>query len=318
MSVAARATWQVPLRKPPALAPGARFAAIAPASAFDVQAFHAGLSELAALGFETTYDESVFARDGYVAGRAADRAQALERAWRDPSIDAIVAVRGGYGSVHLLPLLDPDLPGRHPKPLVGYSDITTLHMWQAQHGQVAFQGPMLEGRFAHGADRYDRETFLRALMSVDPLGELRGPDLETFVEGEARGPIFGGTLTQVAASLGTPFAFDPPPACILFLEDVGERPYRLDRLLMQLRLAGILARAAGIVLGTFPGCDEPGGEPTGRATLASLLRDFEGPVVFGLPVGHVEGPALTLPLGVTVRLVANADPRVVVEEAAVA
>jgi len=309
--------WTLPAQKPPALGPGARIAVVAPASAFDVDAFQAGLAELRALGFDASYDDSVFARDRYLAGAPALRVAALERAWRDPAIDGIIAVRGGYGSVHLLPLLDPDLPRRHPKVFIGYSDITTIHMWLGQHGQVAFQGPMIEGRLALGAGRYDRDTFMRAVTIPGPLGELAAPHLETLVAGEAAGPLYGGTLTQIASSLGTPYAFDPPPGCLVFLEDVAERPYRLDRLLMQLRLAGILSRAAGIVLGTFPGCDEPGGDPTARATLASILSDFPGPVVFGLPVGHVEGPALTLPLGVRARIIGTATPRVIVEEAAV-
>jgi muramoyltetrapeptide carboxypeptidase len=147
---------------------------------------------------------------------------------------------------------------------------------------------------------------------------MPAPQLETIVPGEADGPIFGGTLTQIAASLGTPYAFDPPQGCVLFLEDVAERPYRLDRLLTQLRLAGILSRAAGIVLGTFPGCDDPGGEPSARAALASILRDFSAPVLFGLPVGHVDGPALTLPLGVRTRVIGSPTARVIIEEAAVA
>jgi muramoyltetrapeptide carboxypeptidase len=317
-SSAAHVPWRFPLQKPPALGPGARLAVVAPASAFGVEAFHAGLAELAALGFEAAYDDSVFERDRYLAGAATVRAAALVRAWRDPSVDGIIAVRGGYGSVQLLPLIDPDVPRCHPKVLIGYSDITTLHMWLGQHGQVAFQGPMIEGRLALGADRYDRDTFVRAVTVPRPLGELPAAQLETLVPGEAAGPVFGGTLTQIAASLGTPFAFDPPPGCVLFLEDVAERPYRIDRLLMQLRLAGILSRAAAIVLGTFPGCDEPGGDPTARATLASLLQDFPGPVVFGLPVGHVDGPALTLPLGVSTRVIGAATPRVIIDEAAVA
>ena len=318
MSAATHGPWRFPLQKPPALGPGARLAVVAPASAFDVEAFHAGLTELAALGFATSYDESVFERDRYLAGAPGIRAAALIEAWRDRSIDGIITVRGGYGSVHLLPLLDPELPRRHPKVFIGYSDITTLHMWLAQHGQVAFQGPMIEGRLAFGAERYDRDTFVRAVMNPNPLGELPAPRLDTIVSGEAVGPVFGGTLTQIAASLGTPFAFDPPQGCVLFLEDVAERPYRLDRLLMQLRLAGILSRATAIVLGTFPGCDEPGGEPTAHATLISILREFPGPVVFGLPVGHVDGPALTLPLGVMTRVIGGATPRVIIEEAAVA
>jgi muramoyltetrapeptide carboxypeptidase len=314
----ARAGWRFPLRKPPALGPGARLAVVAPASAFDAGAFHAGLAEIAALGFEAVYDESVFARDRYLAGAPALRAAALARAWQDPAIDGIIAVRGGYGSVQLLPLLDPDLPRRHPKVLVGYSDITSLHVWLGQLGQVVFHGPMIEGRLARGAERYDRDALLRATTSTVPLGDLVPAQLETLVSGEAAGPVFGGTLTQLAASLGTPFAFDPPRGCVLFLEDVAERPYKLDRLVTQLRLAGILSRAAAIVLGMFPDCDEPGGDPTARATLALLFADFPGPVVFGLPVGHVDGPALTLPLGVMTRVIAGAAPRVIVEEAAVA
>jgi muramoyltetrapeptide carboxypeptidase len=314
----ARGAWRFPLRKPPALGPGARLAVVAPASAFDVGAFEAGLAEVAALGFEPVYDESVFARDRYLAGAPALRAAALARAWQDPAIDGIIAVRGGYGSVQLLPLLDPNLPRRHPKVLVGYSDITSLHVWLGQLGQVAFQGPMIEGRLARGAERYDRDALLRATTSSVPLGELVPAQLETIVPGEAAGPVFGGTLTQLAASLGTPFAFDPPRGCVLFLEDVAERPYKLDRLITQLRLAGILSRAAAIALGAFPDCDEPGGDPTARATLALLFADFPGPVVFGLPVGHVDGPALTLPLGVMTRVIADAAPRVIVEEAGVA
>jgi muramoyltetrapeptide carboxypeptidase len=317
-SAGARAAWRFPLRKPPALGPGARLAVVAPASAFEVGAFDAGLAEIATLGFEPVYDESVFARDRYLAGAPALRAAALARAWRDPAIDGIIAVRGGYGSVQLLPLLDTDLPRRHPKVLIGYSDITSLHVWLGQLGQVAFQGPMIEGRLARGAERYDRDALLRATTSRAPLGELAPAQLETIVPGEAAGPIFGGTLTQLTASLGTPFAFDPPRGCVLFLEDVAERPYKLDRLITQLRLAGILSRAAAIVLGTFPDCDEPGGDPTARATLALLFAEFPGPVVFGLPVGHVDGPALTLPLGVTTRVIADAAPRVIVEEAGVA
>jgi len=310
--------WRLPLGKPPGLGPGARLAVVAPASAFDRAAFHAGLAELRLLGFETSYDESVFERDRYLAGPPVVRAAALNRAWRDPAIDGIIAVRGGYGSVHLLPLLDPELPRRHPKVLIGYSDITTLHIWLGQQGQIAFQGPMLEGRLALGADRYDRDAFVRAISLPSPLGELLAPQLETIVPGEAAGPIFGGTLTQIAASLGTPYAFDPPPGCVLFLEDVAERPYRLDRLLTQLRLAGVLSRAVALVLGTFPGCDEPGGDPTARATLASLVAEFPGPVVLGLPVGHVDGPALTLPLGVRTRVIGRPRARVIIEESAVA
>jgi muramoyltetrapeptide carboxypeptidase len=305
------------LRKPPALRPGDRVAIVAPASPFDTEQFERGLAEVRDLGFEPVYDESVFARDRYVAGSAAVRAAALDRAWRDSSIAGLIAVRGGYGSAHLLPLLDPVVARAHPKVLLGYSDLTTLQIWMIQQaGVVSFQGPMLEGRLARGPEGYDREALRRVVATPEAAGELPA-ELEALRPGEASGVAVGGTLTQLAASMGTPWAFDPPQGAILFLEDVGERPYRLDRLITQLKLAGILRRVAGVMLGTFPQCDEPGGTPTAREVLAALFADFTGPVVAGVPVGHVEGPSLTLPLGVRVRVVARDRPRVVIEEAAV-
>jgi muramoyltetrapeptide carboxypeptidase len=306
------------LRKPPALRPGDRLAIVAPASPFDTAQFERGLAEVRDLGFEPVYDETVFARERYLAGSPAIRAAALDRAWRDSSIAGLIAVRGGYGTAHLLPLLDPVVARAHPKVLLGYSDLTTLQVWMIQQaGVVSFQGPMLEGRLARGTDGYDREAMLRVVGSPEAAGEMTIADLEALRSGEAAGPVVGGTLTQLAATMGTPWAFDPPQGAILFLEDVGERPYRLDRLVTQLKLAGVLRRVAGVMLGTFPQCDEPGGTPTAREVLATLFADFTGPVVAGVPVGHVDGPSLTLPLGVRVRVVASGAPRVVIEEAAV-
>jgi muramoyltetrapeptide carboxypeptidase len=307
------------MRRPPALKPGDRLAVVAPASAFDAAQFERGLDELRTLGFEPVFDETIFARTGYVAGPAGHRAAALVRAWTDPHVAGIVAVRGGYGSAHLLPLMDPAIARAHPKVLLGYSDLTTLQIWLTQEaGVVAFQAPMLEGRLACGAAGYDRESLLRVVTRPEPAGELAPGLLTAFRAGEVSGPVFGGTLTQLAASLGGPWAFAPPAGHVLFLEDVGERPYRLDRLVTQLRHAGMLRQAAAVVLGTFPDCDEPGGSPTARDVLASLFQEFDGPVVYGLPVGHVNGPAFTLPLGVPVRVKAGRDgARIIIEEAAV-
>jgi muramoyltetrapeptide carboxypeptidase len=124
-------------------------------------------------------------------------------------------------------------------------------------------------------------------------------------------------LSQLVASLGTPYAFRPPTGHVLFLEDVGERPYRLDRMLTQLRLGGILGSASAIVVGELPGCDEPGGGLAGRAVVHELLQEFEGPVLSGFPSGHTVGPLYTIPLGVRVRVVAGARPCLVFEESAV-
>jgi muramoyltetrapeptide carboxypeptidase len=135
--------------------------------------------------------------------------------------------------------------------------------------------------------------------------------------GEAAGVLTGGTLTQLAGSLGTPFAFCPPAGCVLFLDEVAERPYRIDRQLVQLRFAGILARASAIVFGELPRCDEPGRSETARAMVQSVLKDFRGPVLYGLPSGHTNGATITLPFGVHARVVAGPRPAVIVEEASV-
>jgi muramoyltetrapeptide carboxypeptidase len=149
------------------------------------------------------------------------------------------------------------------------------------------------------------------------MGELAPAALESLREGDAAGPLLGGTLTQLLASLGTPFAFAPPAGYILFLDEVGERPYRLDRMVTQLVQTGLLARASAVVIGELPNCDEPDGGPTARDVMADLFADFPGPVVIGFPSGHTVGPTTTLPFGVKARVVSDRRPRLVIEEAAV-
>jgi len=307
------------MRKPRALRPGDRIAVVAPASAFARVEFDAGVTELRALGFVPVYEESVFERRAYAAGSAASRAAAFERAWRDPDIAALIAVRGGYGSVHLLPLLgELLLLSAPPKAFIGYSDNTSLLSWLTLIGGiVSFHGPMLEGRLARGAEGYDRDTFMRCLCRAQPADEISHPQLEVLHSGEAAGMLIGGTLTQICASLGTPYAFDPPAGCILFIDEVAERPYRLDRMLTQLYLSGILSRAAGLVFGELPRCDEPGGSPTARVVVEELTQGFRGPILYGLPSGHTSGPTLTLPFGVRARVLTVPRPALIIEEAAV-
>jgi muramoyltetrapeptide carboxypeptidase len=160
-------------------------------------------------------------------------------------------------------------------------------------------------------------TFEQALCSFEPIGELAPAGLETVATGDASGLLFGGTLTQVLATLGTPYAFNPPQGYVLFVDEVGERPYRLDRMVLQLRHTGLLARASAVVIGELPKCDEPSGLVTAKGVMARLFQDFPGPVVFGFPSGHTSGPAMTLPFGVSCRVVADERPRVIIEEAAV-
>jgi muramoyltetrapeptide carboxypeptidase len=306
------------MRKPRALEPGDRLALVAPASPFSIEQFNAGVAEVRRLGFEPTYEESVFARSGYVAGEPAVRAAALRAAWRDSSIAGLIAVRGGYGSVQLLPLIDAADVGDGRKPFIGYSDLTSLLMFLTLGcGLVSFHGPMVDGRLGRGAAGYDRSSFLKALCRREPIGELSSPSMENLRGGDVRGMLLGGTITQILGSLGTPFAFDPPPGYVLFFDEVAERPYRLDRMVTQLRQSGLLARACAVVIGELPACDEPSGQPTARAVMAALFADFNGPVVIGFPAGHTTGPAITLPFGVECRVIADGRPRLVIEESAV-
>ncbi|HXG90197.1 MAG TPA: LD-carboxypeptidase [Vicinamibacterales bacterium] len=313
MIAKASAAWLKPRR----LKSGDRLALIAPASPFQRDEFDAGVVELQRLGFEAVFDDRVFARQRFVAGDAVMRAAALHDAWKDRTVAGIIAVRGGYGSAQMLPLLDAALMRKARKVLVGYSDVTALLWYQLQHGLVGFHGPMVERRLSAGETAYHRDSFIRAVTVAAPLGPLAPPALEVMRRGEAQGPLLGGTLTQLTASLGTPWAFDPPAGAILFIEDIGERPYRVDRMLTQLAQAGILSRASALVFGEMPSCDEPGGEHAIRDVLSDFVKNFSGPVLFGFPSGHTSGTTWTLPFGVRARVVTTPAPVLVIEEAAV-
>lgn len=288
----------------------------APASPFDRDDFDRGCRELERLGLGPAYDETVFEPGPIVAGSAEHRAKALIEGWRRLDIQAVMAVRGGYGSMELLPLLDPDPVRAHPKPFVGYSDTTALHSWLNGHvGVTSVHGGMLHGRLSAGESAYDLSTFVTSLTST-PLGELSPDGIEVLRGGEATGPLVGGTLATLCASLGTPFDFRPPIGAVVFIEDVGERPYRLRRSLEQLRQSGRLARASALVFGEFCQCDEPSGRVTARMVIEEFVGDVAMPVLWGLPAGHTTRPMLTLPFGVNVRVVADGQPRLVFDEAA--
>jgi muramoyltetrapeptide carboxypeptidase len=302
------------LRKVRPAGPGSRIRILAPASPFDRDEFDAGVRELERLGFVPVYDERVFEKQSYVAGTAASRAAQLREAWLDPTIDAIIGVRGGYGSVQCLPMLDVNDLAAAPAAFIGYSDLTTIHSWLGcQVGVTSVHGPMLDRKLSAGPDAYDPSSFLRSLSST-PVGELQPDGVETLRNGEAAGPLFGGTLGQLLGSLGTPWAFAPPAGYVLFLDEVGERPYRFDRMLVQARQSGLFARASAVIVGQLPKCDETGGSVTGRSVVADALADFPGPVLFGFPSGHTTTSLVTLPFGVHTRVVGGRAPMVVIEE----
>jgi len=304
--------------KPRAVRPGDRVAIVAPASPFSREELERGVAELQQLGYEPVYDESIFEKGLFTSGSAQTRAAAFQRAWADPAIAALIAVRGGYGSVQLLPLFDGWRPQEAPKLFIAYSDNTSLLSWlTCQCGTTALHGPMLERRLAHGETGYDRTSLLTLMRGEGEGLELEPIGLSVVRKGQASGTLFGGTITQLVGSLGTPYAFDPPPGSILFLEDVNERPYRIDRMLTQLVQSGILRRAAGLVFGEMRGCEDDRGGPSVHDVIQTLAESFGGPVLAGFPSGHTNGPCWTLPLGVRARIRTTPRPAVVIEESPV-
>ena len=277
-----------------------------------------GIEEIRRLGFVPVYDDSVFARQRYLAGLGGGPGGGDSAAWRDPSIAGLIGVRGGYGSAQVLPLLDREEARRARKPFIGYSDLTAVltFLTTGCDGLVAFHGPMLAGRLGRGSAGYDRDSFLAAVCRREPMGELSSPALDTLRPGEASGRCSAARSRSCWRRSGRR-SRSRRPGYVLFLDEVGERPYRLDRMVTQLRQTGLLARAAAVVIGELPKCDEPSGDPTARAVMADLFADFPGPVVIGFPSGHTAGPAMTLPFGVSCRVIAGSRPRLVIEEAAV-
>ena len=296
---------------------GDRVALVAPASSFPAEEVAAGVAELARLGLEAVYDASLFEHDRFVAGSPQVRAKAIQQAWADPSVAALFAMRGGYGSAQLLPLLDPALLRSSRKALIGYSDITAILSFYQLNGLTAIHGPMIDRRLSRGPSAYDEASFRRVVMSSEPAGEFRPATLDVLHPGRAAGTLSGGTITQLVSSLGTPWAFTAPEGCALFLEDIGERPYRIHRMLNHLAQAGVISRACAIVFGEFPSCDEPGGDPSIRDVLRDFTANFPGPVLFGFPSGHTAGATWTLPFGVRAEVVGDSSPAVVITEAAV-
>ena len=303
--------------KPRRLQRGDKIALVALASPFERRLFDAGTKELETLGFQPVYDERVFEKTRYLAGDPSNRALVFQEAWNDPEIAGIMAVRGGYGSSQVLPFLGQRELSKIPKVMIGCSDITSvLTFLSVSRGFVCFHGPMVT-TLGRGAKFYDEATLLAQVMNPVSYGMIKFDELESFQGGSARGPLLGGTLTQLTASLATPFQFNPPEGYVLLLDDIGERPYRIDRMLTQLAQAGVLEKAAGVICAEFPDCDEPTGEVTTRTVLKELLRPVRGPVVYGLPTGHTVHPMLTLPLGINVIVDGSGAGQVVIDEAAV-
>jgi muramoyltetrapeptide carboxypeptidase len=306
------------VRKPKALQRGARVAVFAPASPASEQKIVAGVAELKRLGFAA---EMPARRqpEGYFAASAEERRAEFFRLLQDTNVDALVGLRGGYGSNYLLHASLASDVGE-PKAIVGFSDLSSLQifLWQCCRW-VTFYGPMVAAGLDAGADApggYDEGSLRSAIGEVDGgwTVSLRG---EALVTGKAEGRLLGGAMTLVEATFGTPWELDTRGA-ILILEDRAMKPYQVDRVLMHFKQAGKFDRVKGIVLGDFPECEPPvAGSPTVRSICARILGTLGVPVVFGAPVGHTTRPMLTIPLGVNARLQAQGEGTLQILEGAV-
>ena len=310
--------------KPAALRPGAKLAVVSPASAAKPERVQAGVESLHGLGYRTlVYPHALAHGPLYYAGTVEQRVADLHAAFADPEIDAILCTRGGWGSAELLPHLDAQLIRANPKPFVGYSDHTSLHIWLAREaGLVTFYGPMVAADFGR-ANGFDAASWGHALGSGDAAWSLGGSDgVRALRAGMAEGTLAGGCISILAESLGTPYAMLPATAAtprMLFLEDIGTKPYQWDRLLLHLRYAGMLEHVTGIVFGDMQQCCAPDEQELLEQAILHSLRDFGGPIAIGLRSGHVDAPNITLPLGVQVRLdlSVQGNPRMDFLEAAV-
>ena len=300
MSAAARARV-----KPAALRAGSTLAVVSPASATKPELVQAGLDALHELGYRTKLmPHALDCGPLYYAGTVEQRVGDLHAAFADAAIDGIVCTRGGWGSAELLPHLDAELVRANPKVFVGYSDHTALHVWLAREaGLVTFHGPMVAADFAR-AQGFDRASWTHA-MSGDSGWSLGGDGLRVLRAGTAEGTLAGGCISILAESMGTPYAMLPASAQeprILFLEDIGTKPYQWDRMLRHLRYAGLLEHVSGIVFGEMRQCVAAEELPLLEAAVLHALADFAGPIAIGLRSGHVDGANVTVPLGVRMRL----------------
>lgn len=287
-------------RKPPRLRHGDTIAVISPAAAVQAEALQRGCETLAQLGFTVRIGPHALDRHRFLAGTDVDRAVDLTAMFHDPDVQAIFCSRAGYGSGRLLPLLNlPELTQK-PKIFLGFSDVTfLLNAFVQKAGMVCFHGPLVSGAFIEGSSSRACAHLLGLLTTGQ--GESCLSFSRTLHLGVGEGRLIGGCLSILVATLGTPFAVNTEDA-ILFLEDVGERPYRVDRMLTQLKQAGKLENLAGVIFGEMPGCGEDTDDPSLLASvIEDIFADYSYPVGWGLPAGHGK-ENFTLPLGVHVRL----------------
>lgn len=321
--------WPTRVIKPKKLKKGDTIGLITPSSAISRQSFESTLDNMDKLGFKVKYSDNMRVRKGFLAGTDQQRLDDLHAMFDDASVNGIFCARGGYGSARLLPSINYPLIAANPKAFIGYSDITALHFGIfAKTGLVTFHGPVGASEFTDFTSQHFEKT---VLMGVPNLEIKQANDdrektedhyqLETITDGVAKGRLVGGNLSLVTSLIGTPFDLDFTGK-LVFIEEVGESPYRIDRMFTQLLLAGKLQNAAGIVLGVFSDCDTKETDPdfgdttSLREVIADRLGRLNIPVLYGLSFGHISNIA-TLPMGIQASLDTYTQTLTLLEEAVI-
>ncbi len=288
------------LRKPRALKKGGTLGIAAPAGPIDAERVAAGEAMIRRLGFEVVYADNITRRRGYLAGSDQERADEFMRLVKDPAVEGILCARGGYGCHRIISLLDSEVVRREAKPLMGYSDITTLLLWQRRRaGLMGFHGPMFDRPESLSADSL--RAIAACLLGIGPPLRIPGKSL---VGGWGEGRLIGGSLTLIATSIGTPWEIDTRDS-ILMLEETNEAPYLLDRMLQQMRAAGKLDSLVGVGIGGLTGCvNEALPSPTALEVIEEVLAPLGVPIVAELPFGHVDDH---VPWGVGARAAIDGD-----------
>lgn len=302
--------------KPRSLRSGDKVGIVAPASNVKPEMLEAGCDGLRNAGYEPIYLPSILERDLYFAGSARRRARELEEMFVRDDIAAIICARGGYGSNYLLSELDLEKITAHPKIFIGYSDLTTLLTWFTDSASmVTFHGPMVAKDFAI-ADGVDLRSWQSAISGVTEWYQGESSGAKPLVSGHAEGLLYGGCLSILVAALGTNYDIQTA-GTILFLEDLATKPYQIDRMLMQLKLAGKLNDVKGIVFGEMIDCRQSATQDYSlEEVVLRVVGDLGIPVAFGLRSGHVSRANITLPLGVKAKLEVDGEVKLTVLESA--
>ena len=303
------------MTQPQGLKTGDIVAVVAPAGPITSRdVFDRGIAVLERMGFRTRFNDRVFQSYRYLAGCDVDRAAELTRAITDPSVKAIIAMRGGYGCARLIPLLDERVARENCKIFMGFSDLTTLHLFFNKCGWITFHGPMAANEALSEISAEHERHLISLWTDPEYRPVFRFPQLESLSFGTAEGALTGGCLSLVAASLGTPYEIQTKGK-ILFLEDTGEPPYRIDRMITQLRLAGKLGSAGnpdsavGLLLGQFSDCVPSTGDYSIYDVLRDVLFGLDIPILANFPAGHIVDNIMdnrTLPFGVKALIDADA------------